>query len=129
MQKFWLFFLFAGLSACTPPVPNEAKVDAAGIENLIQTEPSLQIVDLRAPEELRTTGKIEGAQNINFYSPDFEQQISKLNPSEPVLLYCKTGKRSRKAFHKLRDMGFRQVYAYTGGMDDWKAKGKKTVQN
>lgn len=130
MQKSLLLLFFAGLFACTSQSGSAtSKLDAAGTEKLIQSEPSLQIVDLRTPQELSNTGKIEGAQNINFYNPDFAAQISKLDKSKPVLVYCAAGTRSGQAAVRLSSMGFKKVYDYTGGMSDWKAKGKKTVQN
>jgi rhodanese-related sulfurtransferase len=95
---------------------------------MLRKDKTVQLVDLRTPGELQQTGKIEGAKHINFNSPDFQKQIGQLNKKKPVLLYCAAGGRSGSAADMLKKMGFQKVYDYTGGMNDWKSKGKKTVQ-
>lgn len=129
MRKPLLLLLLAVLASCARSGADHQKLDAAGTEKLISAEPSLQIIDLRTPAELAATGMIEGARNIDFMNPGFDAQVSTLDKSRPVLVYCAAGSRSAQAAVKLQHMGFKQVYDYTGGMSDWKAKGKKTVQN
>ena len=41
--------------------------------------------------------------------PDYDQII---------LVYCRTGRRSKEAAQKLADMGYSQVYEF-GGIEDW----------
>lgn len=127
MQKI-LFALLFGLFACTQPSPAQTVLDAAQTEAMLQSDKTVQLVDLRTPAELKETGKIEGAKTINFSSPDFEAQIAQLDKEKPVIVYCAAGGRSPRAVAKMVKMGFKKVYDYSGGMNDWKAKGKKTVQ-
>ena len=127
MQKM-LFALLFGLFACTHPSPAQTVLDAAQTEAMLQSDKTVQLVDLRTPAELKETGKIEGAKVINFNSPDFEAQITQLDKEKPVIVYCAAGGRSPRAAAKMVKMGFKKVYDYSGGMNDWKAKGKKTVQ-
>ena len=58
---------------------------------------------------------------------DFKTQIAQLDKEKPVIIYCAAGSRSGKALSQMSQMGFKQVYDYAGGMNDWKAKGKKTI--
>lgn len=102
-------------------------VDAAQTESMLKKDHSIQLVDLRTPEEIKETGKIAGARAINFFSPDFNTQISKLDKAKPVIVYCAAGGRSPRAAAQLSQLGFKKVYDYAGGMNDWQAKGKKTV--
>ena len=88
---------------------------------------SVQLVDLRTPGEIQQTGKIAGALEIDFTSPDFQTQIGKLNKTKPVIVYCASGGRSPRAASQMLKMGFKKVYDYPGGMNDWKRRGKKTV--
>jgi rhodanese-related sulfurtransferase len=71
---------------------------------------------------------IQGARSINFYAQDFDSQIARLDKQKPVIVYCAAGGRSPQAAAKMSKMGFSKVYDYSGGMNDWKSKGKKTVQ-
>jgi rhodanese-related sulfurtransferase len=81
--------------------------------------PNLKIVDVRTPEEF-AAGHIEGAMLINWNDPKFEQLISALDKSQPTLVYCAVGGRSGKAYTKLKQMGFNQLFDMKGGFDAWK---------
>jgi rhodanese-related sulfurtransferase len=43
-------------------------------------------------------------------------------------VYCAAGGRSGKATALMAKLGFKNIFDYSGGMSDWQAKGKKTVQ-
>ena len=127
MQKILLLLLSIWGLACTNGQAQE-KIDATKVEELVKVK-DMQIVDLRTPAELQQTGKIQGARHINFNSPDFKTQISALEEAQPVIIYCAAGGRSGKAVQQMKDLGFKVIYDYSGGMSDWKAKGKPTVSN
>lgn len=80
------------------------------------------ILDVRTPEEV-ADGKIANATVINFNDADFVNQISKLDKSKPVYVYCKAGGRSGKTSVTLSALGY-EVYDLDGGMDAWKSAGK-----
>ena len=61
----------------------------------------------------------EVAENINFKSKDFLSQISKLDKSKPVLLYCSAGGRSAKASIIFDSLGFKEIYDLKGGYLSW----------
>lgn len=90
------------------------------------TQSNIQIVDVRTPEEFRV-GHIINALNINFYDADFKAKMSKLDKSKPLAVYCAAGGRSAKASAILSELGFKTVYDLQGGMNTWRAKGKKIV--
>jgi len=127
MQKI-LFILFLTQMACTQPAPAQSLLDAAQTEAMLKTDKQVQLVDLRTPGEIKQTGKIEGALEINFTGPDFQTRIAKLDKEKAVIVYCAAGGRSPRAAAQMQEMGFKKVFDYAGGMNDWKAKGKKTVQ-
>ncbi|MBK9335364.1 MAG: rhodanese-like domain-containing protein [Lewinellaceae bacterium] len=126
MQKN-MFILFFSLLACTQPASSQGVLDAAQTEAMFKSDKSVQLVDLRTPGEIQQTGKIAGALEINYNSPDFQTQIGKLDKSKPVIVYCASGGRSPRAANQMVKMGFKKVYDYPGGMNDWSRKGKKTV--
>lgn len=129
MQKmFFLAILLTQLS-CSQHAESQNKIDAAQTETMLKSDSSIQLVDLRTPAELNATGKIEGAKTINFNSPDFQSQVAQLDKEKPVIVYCASGGRSPRAAAQMVKMGFKKVYDYSGGMNDWKAKGKKNGRN
>lgn len=91
------------------------------MQTLIESR-DVQLVDVRSEDEYEN-GFIENAQNIDFNSPTFDEDISKLDKSKPVILYCKTGGRSAKCSKKLLEAGFIQIYELDGGITKWKFKG------
>ncbi|WP_055443039.1 rhodanese-like domain-containing protein [Lacinutrix himadriensis] len=82
----------------------------------------VQLVDVRTPKEFKS-GYIETAQNIDFFSPTFDEDILKLDKDKPVLLYCKSGGRSAKCAEKLQLAGFTKIYDLEGGISRWKHEG------
>jgi thioredoxin 1 len=86
----------------------------------IKELPNAPIIDVRTPGEF-ANGHIENAININWKSNDFENQISKLDKTQAVLVYCLSGARSSAAASKMRSLGFVEVYELNGGMMKWRA--------
>ncbi|MBO6606084.1 rhodanese-like domain-containing protein [Psychroserpens sp.] len=115
--------------SCTDTNQNEIKVvSPEEMKTLLELE-DVQLVDVRTPDEYKT-GYIEYSQNINFLSPTFEDDILNLDKTKPVLVYCKSGKRSAKCSKKLKAAGFVKIYDLEGGIAKWKYKGNeiKTIE-
>jgi len=79
---------------------------------------ALSVIDVRTPKEY-AEGHIDGARNINIGSPDFENEITKLDKSKPYLVYCRSGGRSSKAQAMMRELGFGSIYNLSGGFSQW----------
>lgn len=86
---------------------------------------SYKILDLRTNEEV-AQGKVPGAEQLDFFSEDFEVKLSELNKETTYYIYCKLGGRSGKTFTKMKELGFEKVYDMQGGMDAWKAAALET---
>lgn len=82
------------------------------------------IVDVRSKAEFQS-GHIEGALHIPHDSIDTD--ISELLPdkSQPIVLYCGTGRRAGIAKDKLEALGYTHV-ENAGGYDDVKARMEKS---
>ncbi|WP_053991502.1 rhodanese-like domain-containing protein [Mangrovimonas sp. TPBH4] len=91
------------------------------MQTLIELE-DVQLIDVRTPEE-HEEGYIPESQNIDYNSPTFEEDISKLDKTKPVILYCKSGRRSAKCSKKLKEAGFVKIYDLDGGFSKWKHDG------
>lgn len=126
MKKLFIYSFLLLAIACSTTI-DSTKVDALKLEELLKTE-GIQLIDLRTPGELSATGKIATAKHIDFNGSDFKSQIDQLDKGQPTIIYCASGKRSGQAAAMMATMGFKTVYDYTGGMNDWTAKGKKTVK-
>ncbi len=96
---------------------NFSNTDVDGFSKLLQDE-KVQLVDVRTPEEF-AEGHIPGAQNINVKSSDFVASVEKrLDKSEPVAVYCRSGKRSAEAAAILSKEGYK-VINLSGGILAW----------
>lgn len=107
------------MGGCTQTISEEtkySKITAEEAKEIIDTEEH-KLVDVRTPEEYGEE-HIEGALLI----PDYE--IEKLAESklpdkdEKILVYCRSGSRSKAATKKLIDMGYTNVHDM-GGIMDW----------
>ena len=85
------------------------------------------ILDVRTAGEV-AHGKIEGAQVIDFYSPDFLDQVSQISKDQEVYLYCAVGARSEEAARMLLQQGYTKVYHLQGGIQGWSQVGLPVVQ-
>lgn len=84
-----------------------------------------QLIDVRTPQEFEKY-RIKSAKNIDFRSPNFRNEIEKLDKNKPVLIYCLSGVRSRSALAVFQDAGFKTVYNLEGGINAW-SKAEKAI--
>lgn len=86
-------------------------------------DPDVQRVDVRSLVE-HSEGHIPGSININVldeqHFPQFADSL--LDKARPVAVYCRSGRRSKKAAQILSKKGF-QVVELSKGFNDWNAKG------
>ena len=69
------------------------------------------LIDVRTPEEYREK-HIEGAVNIPVYEIDnIKNEI--IDPNKVILVYCKTGKRSKIVKQILTQTGYKNVYTFS----------------
>lgn len=109
----------------TPAPSVIVKPDPSALKNIRAGKAYL--IDVRTPEEF-SAGHLQHAANINYNSPDFKAQISKLDKSKPVYLYCRSGNRSGKAADTLKTLGFRTFYNI-GGFEQLKSEGFPAAQS
>lgn len=116
------------LAACSSPAGNEsgpASEAMGGVYEKITPEQAKEkmdkggvtILDVRTAEEY-AEGHIEGALNLP------NEEIGEKEPEQledkdaEILIYCRSGNRSRQAAEKLIAMGYTRVYDF-GGINDW----------
>jgi rhodanese-related sulfurtransferase len=82
----------------------------------------IQLVDVRTPSEYKR-GHLPNALNIDFFDPNFEVNIQKLDKTKPVIVYCQRGSRSAKCASQLIANGFVKIYDLDRGFSKWKSSG------
>ncbi|MBK5284733.1 MAG: thioredoxin [Bacteroidia bacterium] len=86
----------------------------------IKAMPEAAVVDVRTPGEF-SKGHLKDALNCDWNSDDFNRQISAVEKTKPVFVYCMSGARSAAAASKMRADGFSEVYELKGGILKWRS--------
>lgn len=92
------------------------KITAEEAHEMMQNE-DVVIVDVRTEEEFRQ-GHIPNAVLIPNETILFEDPKELPDKSAKILVYCRSGRRSRDAAEKLIEMGYTDVYDF-GGIIHW----------
>lgn len=79
------------------------------------------VLDVRTPEEISETGKINYSQNINFLADDFVNKVQNLSKEKTYFVYCRSGQRSFEAMKIMKDNGFKKLIMLDGGIIAWEA--------
>jgi thioredoxin len=95
-------------------------LQATDFAQKIKELPGAPVVDVRTPEEF-AKGHLPNAKNIDWNGNDFNAQISQLDKSKLIFVYCLSGGRSGQAAKQMRENGFTQVYELSGGIMKWRA--------
>lgn len=111
-------------STAPAPIPAEASGlpdrDPALAHRLVEQEGAL-LLDVRSPEEF-AEGHLPGAHNIPHTEIDTRlPEIATLvgpEKSRPIVVYCRSGRRSGIAKEALLTHGYRQI-TNLGGISDW----------
>lgn len=86
------------------------------------------VIDIRRPEEY-AAGHLEKVNmNLDYYAPDFKDQLAKLDKTAKYLIYCRSGVRSGKTLILMKDMNFTEAHDIAGGINAWIAAGYPVVQ-
>jgi rhodanese-related sulfurtransferase len=94
-------------SAASQAVP-PGLVDGATAKALVAA--GAKVVDVRTPQEF-ASGHVPGAINIPF--EDIARRAAEIGPpSTPVVLYCRTGRRSGIAAEALQKAGYSRLYDF-----------------
>ena len=93
------------------------KITPVDAKKIMDTQDDIYILDVRDPDEL-DEGYIDGSVLIPL--DEVEQKAQSLLPDKdkPLLVYCRSGKRSKDAAEILDNLGYKNVYDF-GGILDW----------
>ena len=127
IKKLLPFILsFMLLSACSAPSSSGGSYRQISMDEavkMMKDEKDDIILDVRRPDEY-AEGHIPGAINI----PNEEigtAEIAELpDKSQLILVYCRSGRRSKEASEKLVKLGYTNIVEF-GGILDWKGEIEK----
>jgi len=83
------------------------------------------VIDVRTKEEF-VSGHIGGAKNIDFNSPQFEEELKKLDKHKCYIVNCQSGGRSSKATARMENLDFSNANLLLGGLSAWENSGLQT---
>jgi rhodanese-related sulfurtransferase len=109
--------------ASTAPAKKYKNVDADTFDKMRKSEKNAVVLDVRTKDEYNQ-GHIPGAVLVDFTSPDFEKEVSKLDKKKTYLVHCAVGGRSARACKKMDALNFSSVYNLEGGITAWQKAGK-----
>jgi len=109
-------------------------IDNAEVVRLMAT--GVPVVDIRTEGEWKDGGVIAGSQRLTFVDesgrsnpPQWLEKLKAVTKSgEPVILVCRSGRRSSAAAQFLSDQaGYKTVYNVSKGMNAWVGEGRPVV--
>ena len=128
MQKMvYILFSILIFSACQDNSSSEKEVASGVFETIskVDFEKKMKdkadhiLIDVRTPSEYQA-GTIGNAKNINWNDANFATEISKIDKTKPVFIFCQKGGRSGQALKKMKGLGFQEVYDLKVGYGGWK---------
>jgi hydroxyacylglutathione hydrolase len=99
-------------------VAKVAEIEVDDVERAVAAGAFL--LDVRRAAELAETGRIPGAHNIAHTR--LLERIAEVPKNRPVVVYCRTGRRSTYAAGLLDRLGYRATNV-AGGIESWTARG------
>ena len=120
---FLSLLLFAGCSKKDKVLDGEGmlnsyhQISQAEAKEMMKKDDGHVIVDVRRQDEY-DSGHIPGAILIPNESIGTEKPESLPDLNQIILVYCRSGNRSKQAAQKLFDMGYTNIYEF-GGISTW----------
>ncbi len=103
--------------------PGAAWIGIDDLNEQIASGAAMVVIDVRQPEEFAAApGHLPGA--INIPLPELAGRVAEAAAYEkPLVLVCKTDRRSARAAAVLLSAGVTQLAVLRGGTDGWHARG------
>ena len=119
LSLVFLLVALAGFGQETSDIIRNVSVEE--FSNVMDSLQGEVLIDLRTPDELKL-GKIPGAMVIDYFGPDYEPAIQKLDKDKVYMLYCAGGGRSGETAELMSKMGFKRIYNLESGFNGWVKK-------
>jgi rhodanese-related sulfurtransferase len=115
--------LFSRLLHRSAAAASSGWIEAEALSSQLPTTFAPLVIDVRGADEFTgPLGHIDGARNVPL--PELSAHLSELvGHDRPLVLVCKTDRRSSAAAEQLRAAGAAEVAVLRGGMERWHALG------
>lgn len=120
MKRILLFTTFIFLLTGCNSVTKENSYTQISMDeavSMMETEEYYIILDVRTLEEFKEK-HIPGAICVPNETIGTAEIPSLPDKEQMILVYCRSGNRSKQAAQKLADMGYTNIYEF-GGINDW----------
>ena len=121
MKRFVPFLLsLLLLTGCVAPAESKDGYRQIGMDEAItmmEEESDYIILDVRTPEEFADR-HIPHARNIPNETIGTEEIAELPDKDQLILVYCRSGNRSKQASEKLAALGYTNIVEF-GGINDW----------
>lgn len=128
MRKYVVILLVVlmilGLTGCENKEMSYKQISMDEAVSMMKTETDYIILDVRTPEEFADK-HIPNAINVPNEVIGTEEIAELPDKDQLILVYCRSGNRSKQASEKLVALGYTNVYEF-GGINDWTGE---TVSN
>jgi rhodanese-related sulfurtransferase len=91
-------------------------ISTADLKARLSLGEALTIIDVREAEEI-AEGMIPEATHIPL--GDIPARYSEIQQNNDIILVCRSGKRSQKAYEFLEAQGYKNLFNMDGGMLQW----------
>lgn len=96
---------------------NYIKISPSKARNLLMRNSNILLIDVRTPQEYAAEN-IPGSINMPVEILEWKIYDLPINPSIPIMVYCRSGVRAAYAASILTHIGFQTVYTL-GGILKW----------
>jgi len=96
-------------------------IDPSSAFEMIQNNkdnPNFILLDVRTFGE-HNQSHINGSQQLDYQSRDFDKLVNKLDKDKIYLVYCRSGMRSGASIDLMAKLGFKNLYNLAGGIMAW----------
>ena len=114
---FLSLLLLAGCTAPTEQEPSYRQISTDEAIAIMEEENDYIILDVRTPEEFAEK-HIPDAINIPSETIGTEPILELPDKEQLILVYCRSGNRSKQASEKLVRLGYTNIVEF-GGINDW----------
>jgi adenylyltransferase/sulfurtransferase len=110
--------MFCGITP--PPAVPASNPDEVSVQEMKKAldNPALgiRVIDVREPDE-HQIAHVKGVPL--FPLSTLPRQFTELEPNQQIYIHCKSGVRSMRALHFLREQGFKYLKSVKGGIGAW----------
>ncbi len=125
MKRLLIFLMLIPFTLAAQAQASGTSLDVKAFKAAVERDDAL-LLDVRTAEEYNE-GHIEGAANIDWNGGTLLMDVSGIDKTLPVLLYCASGGRSGQAMEALIKAGFTDVQDLKGGIIEWESHGEPVI--